>query len=82
MREFWLIRYVSLSYPIMTITKTYLAIAIALGCKIMIAMVFPSYARSSMKRLQVFFTCIITFSYFINIIAAESSWYVILIIYN
>lgn len=56
--------------------------AIVLDCKIIIAIAFICYTRLIMKKLQVFFTPIITFSYFINNIVKELLLYMMPIFYN
>lgn len=53
----------------MAISRTYPAIAIALGYKIIMAMAFPGCARLSVKRLQILYAYAIIFLFFINVIA-------------
>lgn len=79
---FWLTRYISQPYPIMAITRTCPAITIILGYKIMVAIALFGCARSSIKRLEVFFACVMTFSFFINVITPRLSWYMILVSSN
>lgn len=61
----------------MAITWTCLAMAIALGYKVMVAMALFGYANSSIKRLQDLFAHAMTFLFFINIIAPGSLLYMI-----
>lgn len=63
----------------MTIVWACLAMAIILDYKVRMVMTLSDDTRSSVKKFWVFFTWIITFLYFIDIIAMELSWYIILV---
>lgn len=82
MHLFWLTKCIGQSFLGMVIVWIYLAIAMTLGCKVMVVMALSDYTRLSVKRLQVFFACAMIFLFYINVIAPEIWWYMISIFYS
>ncbi len=74
---FWLTRCVGRPLPVMAIARARSAVAIALGWMIIVAMAFPEWARSSVKKFRVVFAWAITLLCCIRVIAIGLSWYMI-----